>query len=211
MDWQSPVQVALPGRLAKIVGRAGNSWRSAGVRKWSFGISLLAILAVACGNEAMPSGAGDSSKPAAKVADFNIALYQGNEELGADQISLSDLEGQPVVLNYWAGLCPPCRAEMPEFQEFRDEYEGRITLVGVDLGQFLGLGSKEDARKLLAELGVTYAAGFTDDGTVVESHRVFGLPTTIFVAADGTLHRKWDGVLNKSKLSEIADEMLEEG
>ena len=144
-----------------------------------------------------------------KLADFTITLYQGQEELGADDVSLSDLRGQPLVVNYWAGLCPPCRAEMPEFQEFRDEYEGRVTLVGVDLGQFLGLGSREDAQKLLDELGVSYAAGFTDDGGVVEAHRVLGLPTTIFVNADGDLHRKWDGVLNKAKLSELADEMLD--
>ena len=142
------------------------------------------------------------------VADFNITLYQGQSDLGAEEVMLSDLEGKPVVINYWAGLCPPCRAEMPEFQEFKDEYEGRVTLVGVDLGQFLGLGTREHAQKLLADLGVSYPAGFTHDGTVVESHRVLGLPTTIFVAADGTLHRKWDGILNKAKLSELANEML---
>lgn len=152
-----------------------------------------------------PGGTGEAE---AIVTDFTIGLYQGADEVGADEVLLSDLRGKPVVLNYWAGLCPPCRAEMPEFQEFADEYEGRVTLVGVDMGQFLGLGSKEDARKLLEELGVSYVAGFTDDGSVVESHRVLGLPTTIFVKADGTLHRKWDGVLNKAKLSEIADEML---
>ena len=179
--------------------------------RWSMAFCLIVLMAVACSNNAASPGAGDATEPAQSVADFTIGLYQGQEELGGEEIDLSDLRGKPVVLNYWAGLCPPCRAEMPEFQEFGDEYEGRITLLGVDMGQFLGLGSKEDARKLLSELGVTYAAGFTDDGTVVESHRVLGLPTTIFVAADGTLHRKWDGVLNKAKLSEIADEMLEGG
>ncbi len=177
-----------------------------------FGFAMTVILALALsvgcavgfdGNNGGSAGASET-----RVADFTISLYQGQEELGAEEISLSDLAGKPLVLNYWAGLCPPCRAEMPEFQEFRDKYEGRVTLVGVDLGQFLMLGSKEDARKLLAELGVTYAAGFTDDAQVLESHRVLGLPTTIFVAADGTLHKKWDGVLNLEKLSEIAEEML---
>ena len=169
---------------------------------------LLLLAAVACSGQQTTPTDKDPSETEGKVADFRISLYQGQEELGAEELSLSDLHGKPFVLNYWAGLCPPCRAEMPEFQEFRDEYEGRITLVGVDMGKFLGLGSKEDARKLLDELGVTYAAGFTDDSGVVESHRVLGLPTTIFVAADGTLHKKWDGVLNLAKLSEIADEML---
>ena len=185
--------------------------RGAGLARWTLGLTLLMFLAVACGSGSGAPGSGSGTETAAMVADFNIGLYQGQAEFGAAEIALSDLRGKPVVLNYWAGLCPPCRAEMPEFQEFRDEYEGRVTLVGVDLGKFLGLGSKEDAKMLLADLGVTYAAGFTDDGTVVESHRVLGLPTTIFVAADGTLHRKWDGVLNKAKLSEIADEMLPEG
>ena len=171
------------------------------------GFLLLAGVA-ACSNPVSDLEPGASGETSEKVADFEISLYQGEEALGTDVLSLSGLEGRPVVLNYWAGLCPPCRAEMPEFQEFGDEYEGRVVLVGVDMGQFLGLGSKEDARKLLAELGVSYPAGFTDDSGVVESHRVLGLPTTVFINADGTLHRKWDGVLNKAKLSELADEML---
>lgn len=170
----------------------------------------LVMLAAGCvGQAAEPVGEG-AEEPREEVADFQIRLYQGQEEFGVENLALSDLRGKPVVLNYWAGLCPPCRAEMPEFQEFRDDFEGRVTLVGVDMGQFLLLGSREDARKLLAELGVTYAAGFTDDPHVVEAHRVLGLPTTIFVTADGLLYKKWDGVLNLEKLTEIADEMLAE-
>ena len=169
---------------------------------------LSALILAGCGNNITDMVPGGEEVTSEAVTDFTISLYQGQDELGAEEVLLSDLQGKPVVINYWAGLCPPCRAEMPEFQEFRDEYEGRVTLVGVDLGQFLGLGSQEDAQKLLADLGVSYAAGFTDDGGIVEAHRVFGLPTTIFVSGDGTLHRKWDGVLNKAKLSEIADEML---
>ena len=169
----------------------------------------VALSLAGCQGNVTDLAPGEATGSAETLADFTITLYQGQEELGADEVSLSDLRGQPLVINYWAGLCPPCRAEMPEFQEFRDEYEDRVTLVGVDLGQFLGLGSREDAQKLLDELGVSYAAGFTDDGGVVESHRVLGLPTTIFVDADGGLHRKWDGVLNKAKLSELADEMLD--
>lgn len=170
---------------------------------------MLALAAGCVGESRGPSGEG-AGEARERVADFQISLYQGQEELGAENLSLSDLQGKPVVLNYWAGLCPPCRAEMPEFQEFADEFEGRVTLVGVDMGEFLLLGSREDARKLLAELGVSYAAGFTDDPHVVEAHRVLGLPTTIFVTADGHLYKKWDGVLNLEKLTEIADEMLAE-
>ena len=173
-----------------------------------FLLAALALLLVGCSYGSTNQESTSTVETKDIVADFRIGLYQGQDDLGAAEISLSDLRGKPVVLNYWAGLCPPCRAEMPEFQEFADEYEGKITLIGVDLGQYLGLGSREDAQKLLVDLGVTYPAGFTDDGSLVEAHRVLGLPTTIFVTADGHLHKKWDGVLNKDKLSEISDEML---
>lgn len=167
-------------------------------------ITILALgimlLAVAC--------SGGASEPADSIYDFDISLYQGSGVLGSETVAVSDLRGQPVVLNFWAGLCPPCRAEMPEFQAFADEYDGRALVLGVDLGQFFALGSEEDAVTLLNELGVTYPAGATGDANVVRELEVLGLPATFFIAADGSLHRKWQGVLNGDKLAEITDEML---
>ena len=167
----------------------------------------LTLLVAACSGGSAGTGAQPSA-PVETIYDFNISLYQGSDALGADTVAVSDLRGRPVVLNFWAGLCPPCRAEMPEFQDFADEYEGRATLVGVDLGQFFALGTEADAIALLQELGVTYPAGSTDDGNLVRELGVLGLPATFFVAADGSLHRKWQGVLNGEKLAEITDEML---
>lgn len=162
--------------------------------------AILLSLVIAC---AAP--AAESPEPA---YDFPILLYQGPAEWGG-ALPLSQLEGRPVVLNFWAGLCPPCRAEMPEFQQFQDNFAGRVTLIGVDLGQFMNLGRQEDAQNLLSELGVTYPAGYTADDQVVPNYRVLGLPTTVFITADGQIHRKWDGVLNLEKLTELATEMLE--
>ena len=142
------------------------------------------------------------------VYDFPINFYQGQDAVGGEFLSLSELQGQPVVLNFWAGLCPPCRAEMPEFQSFAGDYAGRALVVGVDLGQFFSLGSQEDAIKLLNELSVTYPAGYTEDANVVRELEVLSLPATLFINADGSLHRKWLGALNAENLTEITDEML---
>ena len=178
-------------------------------------VSLAGLFGLGCtgpGGGATPEdldAAEDDPKELA--ADFTVNLYQGEDELGLASLNLSELRGRPVVLNFWAGLCPPCRAELPEFQEFHDEFEGRVTLVGVDLGQFLSLGSQEDALKLLDELGVTFPAGYTEDGQVVRDYRVLGLPSTVFIDANGEIYRKWDGVLNRESLTEIAQEMLVEG
>ena len=169
-------------------------------------LTLLAFATSACGSD---SGASTEAGPTANaVYDFPINFYQGQDAVGGEALALSELQGQPVVLNFWAGLCPPCRAEMPEFQHFADEYSGRALVIGVDLGQFFSLGSQEDALQLLSELSVTYPAGYTDDAAVLPELGVTGLPATFFINEDGSLHRKWQGVLNGEKLAEITDEML---
>ena len=175
--------------------------------RWAVLLLSAVFLTVACSSDAS-APAAPSTGGIEAVYDFNIALYQGDDALGADTVALSDLRGQPVVLNFWAGLCPPCRAEMPEFQAFADEYAGRALVLGVDLGQFFSLGGQEDAKKLLSELSVSYPAGYTEDASVVRELGVLGLPATFFIAPDGSLHRKWQGVLNGDKLAEITDEML---
>ena len=175
--------------------------------------TLLAVIllagAVACrsGGEAAPDIAIDRSGGEA-APDIAIELYQGQEELGAATINFSELRGRPVVLNFWAGLCPPCRAEIPHFQEFADQFDSRVLVMGLDVGQFTQLGNQEDAKVLLQELSVTYPAGFTLDGGVMKNYEVLTMPTTVFINADGEVFRKWSGVLNLEKLTEITNEML---
>ena len=68
------------------------------------------------------------------VPDFQISAYQGQDTLGGNEVEFSSLfaQGKPVVLNFWAGLCPPCRAEMPDLQEVYDQHKGKILLFGAD-------------------------------------------------------------------------------
>ena len=151
---------------------------------------------------------GLSCRSVGAAPDFSIELYQGQEELGAASLDFADLRGQPVVLNFWAGLCPPCRAEIPHFQEFYEEFQGRALLIGLDVGQFTDLGDQDNAKELLRELAVTYPAGFTLDESVMRNYEVLTMPTTVFIDAEGNIHRKWSGVLNRETLTKITTEML---
>ena len=144
-----------------------------------------------------------------RAPNFQVTLFQGEDVLGASEINIHDLPlGKPLVLNFWAGLCPPCRAEMPDLQEFSDEFGDRLTLLGVDLGQFTGLGTLQDAEDLLEELGVTYPTGFTNDSNVIKDYRVFGLPATIFIDAEGNIFKNWGGALNLDVLRDQSNAML---
>ena len=154
--------------------------------------------------------AAPASKPAAEdlAYDFSFTLYQGADELGGGTLNLADLRGKPVVLNFWAGLCPPCRAEMPDLQEFHDEFKEKMTLIGVDVSKFTGLGGQDSAKALLKELGISYPAGYTSDGGIMREYKVLGMPTTVFLDSKGEVFRKWGGVLNRSTLAEITNELL---
>ncbi|HID51912.1 MAG TPA: TlpA family protein disulfide reductase [Anaerolineae bacterium] len=142
--------------------------------------------------------------------DFTISIYQGAGLQAGDEVLFSELlaDGKPVVLNFWAGLCPPCRVEMPDLQAVSDAYQGQVLLFGLDVGPFTGLGSNEDGRKLLNELAITYPAGTTADPNVVREYGILGMPTTYFITPDGEIHDTWTGLLTEEKLSELVEDLL---
>lgn len=156
-----------------------------------------------------PSGA--ASPLSLRLApDIEIALYQGQGEIGGERIALSDFwekKRQPVVLNFWAGLCPPCRAEMPDFQRLYEQPNRKFALIGVDIGPFIDLGSSDDARALLRELKITYPAGRAIDIRPVRNYEILGMPTTIFITADGRIWRKHTGLLTFNQVKALAADL----
>ena len=143
--------------------------------------------------------------------DFEIIVYQGEDILGGPSVMFSEVlaQGRPVILNLWAGLCPVCRAEMPELQAAYEEYGDRVLVVGVDIGPFIGLGSEKDARALLDELEITFPAGTTSGAGVVRDYRVLGTPTTLFVKPDGEIIQRWTGRLTPGQLNEYIEALLD--
>jgi thiol-disulfide isomerase/thioredoxin len=143
--------------------------------------------------------------------DFQIAVYQGEDVLGGQEVDFSGVVGQgkPVILNFWAGLCPPCRLEMPDLQEVHEEFGDQVTLIGVDVGTFTGLGDEQEGRDLLQEVGVTYPAGTTANADVMRAYQVIGMPTTLFISPDGEIVERWTGLLTRDKMVELVEELLE--
>jgi thiol-disulfide isomerase/thioredoxin len=156
------------------------------------------------------AGAREPGEVRLDTPDLTISAYQGADALGGEEVTLSTVlaQGKPVVLNFWAALCPPCRAEMPDFQEVATSRAHEVTFLGVDVGPQVLLGSREQGRALLAELGITYPAGTTFDPSVTRNFQVLGMPTTLFLHADGRLMRSWSGLLPREKLEELIDELV---
>ena len=143
--------------------------------------------------------------------DFAFDVYQGGDVLGGAHVRLSDVagQGQPVVLNFWAGNCPPCRFEMPAFQRSYESHGDEVFFLGIDVGVFTGLGSRQSALALLSQLGITYPAGAPPDRGAVVNYRITAMPTTVFFDADGQVFRRWEGTINEGQLDAILAEMIQ--
>ena len=142
-----------------------------------------------------PKGTEPTPWPGYPAPDFTLSTLDGAE------ISLSDLEGKPVLLNFWATWCPPCRAEMPDLQDFHATYGDQVTLLGVNWAE-----KPEEVRAFLGRYGITYPNVLDRRGRVFVQYRLTGLPTTLFIDEAGLVRGLWYGPL---KTDQIADRFAE--
>lgn len=123
---------------------------------------------------------------------------------GSGTISLRELRGNVVVLNFWASWCGPCRAEAPHLQATWEEYRSR----GV---RFLGVNYRDDraaARAYEDEFGITYPSVFDPAGQLAFSYELIGLPTTFVIGPDGMLVYKFTGKIDRGILARALDDVL---
>ena len=167
------------------------------------GAAVLVVALVGYALFQVAGGAGTAS-------DFEFSVYQGEEVLGGTEVNFQDLLGsKPVVLNFWAGNCPPCRGEMPALQRVYDKHGDDIVFLGLDVGIFTGLGTRSSGLALLNELDITYPAGAPPDRKAVSNYTVVSMPTTVFFGADGDVFRRWDGAIQESQMNDIVEAMLD--
>ena len=143
-----------------------------------------------------------------RVPDFVLEDGDGR------RVGAADLAGGPVVLNFWATWCPPCRREMPLLDEVAGAYASRgLRVVGIDLGE-----TREAVRRFTARVDVRYplwtdAPGVDrDKGSQALFARLggAGLPTTWFIAADGRIAGRVIGELSREVLLAWAERLVTE-
>ena len=136
-----------------------------------------------------------------QAPDFEVTLFDGSS------LRLSDQIGQrSVVLNFWFPSCPPCRAEMPDFEDAWQQLKGEDVLF---LGLFVpqGFDSEQDARDFVQELGLTYQFATDNMAQITLEYRLAYFPTTIFIDKAGRLFRSEISVLDVEKITRIVRDM----
>ena len=148
-------------------------------------------------NEA-PTGASGAERVSHPADDFTLPLFDGGE------ITLSDLRGTPVVINFWASWCPPCREEARDLERVWRHYQPQgVTFIGVDIQD-----KREDALAYIAEFDVTYPNGQDLDGRITIDYGVGGIPVTFFIDKEGMIDSRWVGAISESLLVARIEELL---
>lgn len=122
----------------------------------------------------------------------NFQLYN----LRGEAVSLSEFQGQAVMINFWAIWCPPCRAELPLIQEHADQYSDRLVVLAVNAGE-----EKANVKHFVDTFDYDLVFLLDPDNFAADLYRIRGLPTTIFVDEEGTWQATHIGELNEPLLS----------
>ena len=135
------------------------------------------------------------------VPDITLTDLEGNE------VSLYDFRGKPVVMNFWATWCGPCKSELPEFQTQYEKFGSDVHFLMVNLGEnFSDLWG--DAVSLIQDGGYTFPVYFDDEAEAAASFGITSIPVTVFIDAEGYLVNGQIGAMDGETLEDAIEALL---
>lgn len=143
--------------------------------------------------------AGDQRVEAGTAPDFELTTFDGEE------LRLSDMRGQVVVLNFWATWCLECKREATDLEMAWRDYKDRgVQFIGVDY-----LDQEPLNFEYLEEFDVTYPNGMDVQGRIYNAYGVQGLPETFIINQQGEIVKVYIGALTRAELSAVLDGLLD--
>lgn len=140
----------------------------------------------------------ETEPPKVEAPDFTVENADGEE------VKLSDYVGKPIVLNFWASWCSPCKSEMPEFNAAWEELEGEVQFLMVNMTD----GSREtvdSAKEYVEGAGFTFPVLFDTGSEAAIAYGAYSLPTTYFIDAEGYLVARAVGAIDGETLQKGLD------
>ena len=125
-------------------------------------------------------------------------------KVGGQLVSLENYKNKPLVLNFWASWCPPCRDETPGMERIWRKYEDQgVVILGINVQD----GEKE-AERYISEFGVTFSNALDLDGSITVDYGVTGLPVTFFIDNDSVVIGRWVGSISEDRLDNWVSNLI---
>ncbi|HYZ91683.1 MAG TPA: TlpA disulfide reductase family protein [Actinomycetota bacterium] len=119
------------------------------------------------------------------------------------RIALSSFRGRPLVVNFWASWCDPCREEAPELVRARRAFAKRVRFLGVNI-----LDGREEALKYLRTYRIRFPNVQDTRAVVAKRYGVTGAPETVFIDESGNVVGKYIGAFRRGELERLLDELV---
>ena len=144
-------------------------------------------------------GGGDEKPNPDKKLDFTV--YDENGEAHR----LSDYFGKPIVLNFWASWCPPCKAELPDFESKYKELLGEVQFLMVNVTDGYNGETVAKASKFIADNGYTFPVLYDTKSDATHTFGVYSYPQTFFIDKDGNVIARATGMISITTLQNGID------
>jgi cytochrome c biogenesis protein CcmG/thiol:disulfide interchange protein DsbE len=165
-------------------------------KRW---VTLVALLVPACAFLGLLAFAtakhGGAPAPGDRVPDFRAPLLSGHGSL-----SLSELRGRPVLLNFWWSQCGPCKQEAPMLRRAADVYRGKVTFVGIDVRD-----TKGAALRFVHRYNLDYRQVRDEGLDIYRDYGLTGQPESFFIDQNGVLVQHIPGPLSRDVLYRLLD------
>lgn len=132
-----------------------------------------------------------------QAPDVSFPMWTGETR------TFADFAGTPLVVNFFSSWCAPCIQEMPDLEKAHQDFGDRITFLGINLQD-----RRSDAQEVVDETGVTYPLAEDFDGTVFNAFGANGMPTTVFISADGEILDVRTGRMPESEIYQRMERLL---
>ncbi len=157
---------------------------------------VVGLLAWSLGNKEPVTGKSSETRIGKPALEISLKTFEGTDFL------LSEHWGSPIVLNFWASWCLPCRDEAPALRELWQEWsDDGLVVIGVN-----SQDGFDDAEAFIREFDVPYVNVIDTDGKASIDYGVVGLPVTLFIGKDGTVEHRYVGALR----AEVVEAWIED-